>query len=115
MWFQTRPWDIKDPGTWQKRVKLTAYLEEVINDISARHANSCRLEIITPKEPSRRGAQLSILVHGKGKPVFDQLTANGVIADWREPNVIRIAPTPLYNSFEDIYHFGQHLENAIGS
>jgi kynureninase len=99
----------------EKRIKLTAYLEEVINDISVRCADRCRLEIITPKEPARRGAQLSILIHGKGKPVFDALTANGVIADWREPNVIRIAPTPLYNSFEDIYHFGQHLENAIGA
>jgi kynureninase len=99
----------------EKRVKLTGYLEEVINDISARYADRCRLEIITPKEPFRRGAQLSILIHGKGKPVFDALTAHGVIADWREPNVIRIAPTPLYNSFEDIYNFGQHLEDAIGA
>jgi kynureninase len=56
---------------------------------------------------------LSILLHGKGKEVYDALTNRGVIADWREPNVIRVAPAPLYNSFEDCYWFGQHLEAAI--
>ena len=49
----------------------------------------------------------------KGKSLFDALTEQGVIADWREPNVIRIAPAPLYNSFEDCYRFGQCLEAAI--
>jgi len=99
----------------EKRIKLTNYLEELIQDISLRHSATCQLEIITPKETERRGAQLSILVHGKGKFVFDKLVAQGVIADWREPNVIRIAPTPLYNSFEDIYHFANFLDKALGS
>lgn len=98
-----------------KRIQLTNYLEELIQEISIRHSATCQLEIITPKEPSRRGAQLSFLVHGKGKVVFDKLSAQGVIADWREPNVIRIAPTPLYNSFEDIYHFAQSLDKALGN
>lgn len=97
-----------------KSEKLTAYLEEIILDISERKGDQCKFEIITPKDKSRRGAQLSILAHGKGKAMFDALTSQGVIADWREPNVIRIAPVPLYNSFEDIYRFGQCLENAIG-
>lgn len=92
---------------------LTAYLEEIIEDITQRKGHLCQFEIITPKDQSQRGAQLSILAHGKGKTMFDSLTQQGVIADWREPNVIRIAPVPLYNSFEDIYRFGQYLENAI--
>lgn len=99
----------------EKRIQLTNYLEEIINGISAKHAEKCQFEIITPKEEKRRGAQLSILVHGKGKPLFDKLTEQGVIADWREPNVIRLAPVPLYNSFEDVYRFGVALESAINS
>lgn len=98
-----------------KRLKLTAYTDDLINELSARISEQCKLEIITPKEVHRRGAQLSILIHGKGKEVFDSITKKGVIADWREPNVIRIAPTPLYNSFEDIYHFTNLLEEAIGT
>ena len=97
----------------EKSQALTAYLEEIINDISSRKKDVCQLEIITPKETSRRGAQLSILAHGMGKSLFDVLTKQGVVADWREPNVIRIAPVPLYNSFEDVYSFGQCLEKAI--
>jgi kynureninase len=56
---------------------------------------------------------LSILVHGEARKLFDTITEEGVIADWREPNVIRVAPAPLYNSFEDVFYFGQILEKAI--
>lgn len=97
----------------EKRDLMTGYLEFVINEISERNADRCTFEIITPKDKSKRGAQLSILAHGQGKSLFDALSAQGVIADWREPNVIRIAPAPLYNSFEDCYRFGQCLERAI--
>ena len=96
----------------EKSLKLTAYLEFVINTISDDVAE-CDFEIITPSDPNQRGAQLSILAHGQGKQMFDQLTKSGVIADWREPNVIRVAPVPLYNSFEDAYRFGQALKNSI--
>jgi kynureninase len=96
-----------------KSDELTAYLESIINDISTRKSDVCQFEIITPKNKSERGAQLSILIHGKGKAMFDSLTKLGVIADWREPNVIRIAPVPLYNSFEDVYRFGHYLEQSI--
>ncbi len=96
-----------------KRDVLTAYLESVIDDISERNADRCTFEIVTPRDITKRGAQLSILAHGQGKALFDALTEQGVIADWREPNVIRIAPAPLYNSFEDCYRFGQCLEAAI--
>ncbi len=97
----------------EKRRKLTDYLEFVIEAISERNKDCCEFEIITPKEQERRGAQLSILSHGMGKTLFDAITKEGVIADWREPNVIRIAPVPLYNSFEDVYRFGAILEKAI--
>jgi len=97
----------------KKRIQLTNYLEEIVQEISSKYSGICQFEIITPKEVERRGAQLSILVHGKGKALFDSLTKQGVIADWREPNVIRIAPVPLYNSFEDIYRFGDAMEKAI--
>ncbi len=97
----------------EKRDVLTAYLEFVIEDVSKRNKEKCTFEIITPKDKNKRGAQLSILAHGQGKALFDALTKQGVIADWREPNVIRVAPVPLYNSFEDCYRFGQCLEKSI--
>lgn len=96
-----------------KRDKMTAYMEFVIDEISNRNVERCQLEIITPRDKTKRGAQLSIVAHGQGKALFDALTSQGVIADWREPNVIRIAPAPLYNSFEDCYRFGKCLEAAI--
>lgn len=93
----------------EKQKKLTAYLEFVLNDISEKVV-SVNFEIITPKE---RGSQLSILTHGSGKTLFDKISAKGVVADWREPNVIRVAPVPLYNSFEDVYSFGEIIYNSI--
>tara|TARA_B110000046_G_scaffold180068_1_gene210210 strand:+ start:2178 stop:3461 length:1284 start_codon:yes stop_codon:yes gene_type:complete len=97
----------------EKRIGLTNYLEYLINDLSVRKGDQCSFEIITPKDPAKRGAQLSILAHGMGRPLFDALTKLGIIADWREPNVIRIAPVPLYNSYEDCYRFCESLENVI--
>ena len=97
----------------QKRNQLTAFLAFLIEDVSGRNKEKCSFEIITPKSPSERGAQLSILAKGQGKQLFDRLTDLGVIADWREPNVIRIAPAPLYNSYEDCFLFAQYLESAI--
>jgi kynureninase len=70
-------------------------------------------EIITPSNPAERGCQLSLLFNNKGREVFDALTANGVIADWRNPNVIRIAPVPLYNSFSDCYRFAKIVGDII--
>lgn len=96
-----------------KRDQLTAFLEFIIDDISERNKARCSFEIITPRDQTKRGAQLSMFVHGGGKPLFDRLSDAGVVADWREPNVIRLAPVPLYNSFEDVYYFGKHLEESI--
>lgn len=95
----------------KKAVKLTGYLEYVIQQVSEK-SGDVSFEIITPTNPEERGSQLSILCHGKGKELFDFLTQNGVIADWREPNVIRVAPVPMYNSFMDVYRFGKILEQA---
>jgi kynureninase len=92
---------------------LTGYLEFIIDTISEKHKEKCTFEIITPRNPKQRGAQISMFVHGKARELFDKLTDAGVIADWREPNVIRLAPVPMYNSFEDVYYFGQQLEAAI--
>ncbi|NNE55987.1 MAG: kynureninase [Flavobacteriales bacterium] len=96
----------------EKSVALTNYLEFVIGKISSEVEN-CDFEVITPAETERRGSQLSILAHGQGRSLFDKLTKQGVIADWREPNVIRVAPVPMYNSFEDCYNFGQALKKSI--
>lgn len=96
-----------------KSDRLTAYLEFILDELSATYADQCHFEIITPREQHRRGAQLSILVHGKGKALFDALSDEGVVADWREPNVIRVAPVALYNSFEDVFYLGHFLEKAI--
>jgi kynureninase len=98
----------------EKSDLLTAFLEFIIDDISEKHKESCTFEIITPRDKKYRGAQLSMLVHGGGKELFDKLMQKGVVADWREPNVIRLAPVPLYNSFEDVFYFGKYLEEAIG-
>lgn len=95
-----------------KSLLLTNFMEFVLNDISSRYEN-CNFEIITPKETIARGCQLSVLMHGQGKEMFDYLTEEGVIADWREPNVIRMAPVPLYNTFEDVYQLGQIIEKAL--
>jgi kynureninase len=92
-----------------KSALLVQYLEFVIGEIN-KEKNDC-LEIITPKE--RRGCQLSIVAHGHGKRLYTGLIEEGVIPDWREPNVIRLATVPLYNSFTDIYSFGQVLSKLL--
>ncbi len=95
----------------QKRNAITSYLEFVLHEIDREVKGN--FEIITPSNPSERGCQLSVFLHGEGRSLFDYLMKNGVIVDWREPNVIRLAPVPLYTSFEDIYSFGQILKNGI--
>ncbi len=94
-----------------KRDLITAYLEFVLLDIAEQVGGD--FEIITPKDPKERGSQLSVLLHGAGRAVFDYLMEAGVIVDWREPNVIRLAPVPLYTSYEDIFTFGQILKKAL--
>ena len=88
-----------------KSKKLTDYLVFLLNTIE-----TDRIEIITPKE---RGCQISIRVKNGSKELFDKITAKGVVADWREPDVIRVAPVPLYNSFSDVFNFYNILKSVI--
>jgi kynureninase len=99
----------------EKRDLITSYLEFVIDSISEKHRDKCSFELITPRDKKHRGTQLSIKVMGQGIELFKRICALGVLADWREPNVIRLAPVPLYTSYEDCFHFGQALEIGIAS
>ena len=92
----------------KKSIDLTNYLEFVINEVN-KELNDEQYKIITPKNSKDRGAQLSIIAKNKGKVVFDGLVDAGILGDWREPNVLRLSPIPLYNSFEDIYLTGMAL------
>ena len=92
----------------EKSKQLTAYLEFLINELK-----NDAIEIITPKDTKQRGAQLSIRIKNSNKNFFHQLTATGVVCDWREPDVIRLAPVPLYNSFLDVYQFVQKLKLVL--
>ncbi len=95
-----------------KRNQLTAYLEFILHEIDAEIPET-EFEIITPQNQEERACQLSVFFHGQGRSLFDYLMKNGVVTDWREPNVIRFAPVPLYCSFEDMYHFGQILKKGV--
>jgi len=92
-----------------KSLELTSYLEFMLKDTIP----FGWFEIITPSNPGFRGAQLSLLFRKNGKEIFDGITAKGISVDWREPDVIRIAPAPLYNSFSDVYEFVKCLREEI--
>jgi kynureninase len=87
-----------------KGQQLSDYLFFIIEELNAAFSEK-KIEIITPK--ANKGCQVSMLMLERGKEVFDALKQNGVLADWREPNVIRVAPVPMYNSFEDVWKFGE--------
>lgn len=96
----------------KKSIDLTSYLESLLlNDPII----SARIKILTPSNSNDRGCQLSIFLLRDGKEVFDQLIVNGVILDWREPNVIRVAPVPLYNTFGDVWEFYSILKRIFVS
>ncbi len=95
-----------------KRNLITSYLEFILHEI-ANEIDGADFEIITPSNQHERGCQLSVYLHGQGRELFERLMKNGVITDWREPNVIRLAPAPFYCSFEDMYEFGQILKRLI--
>jgi kynureninase len=95
-----------------KRNLITSYLEFILHEI-ANEIEGANFEIITPSNQEERGCQLSVYLHGQGRELFERLMKNGVITDWREPNVIRLAPAPFYCSFEDMYAFGQLLKKLI--
>jgi kynureninase len=97
-----------------KSKTLTAYLFYIINEVNKQIGEE-QYKVITPANEEDRGAQVSIIAKADGKKVFDQLVANNVLGDWREPNVIRLSPVPMYNSFEDVYRTGELLLNISQS
>ena len=90
----------------EKSVLLTGYMEFLLREKAGKYS------IITPCDPERRGAQLSIRLT-TGRALCDRLLAEGVIGDWREPDTYRVAAVPLYNSFRDVYRFVQHFSAAL--
>ncbi len=96
----------------KKGKELSGYLLYILKDINSLFSEKI-IEVITPNEENQRGCQVSMLMHKDGRKIFDSLIQQGVIADWREPNVIRVAPVPLYNRFEDIYLFGEIIRNTL--
>ncbi|MEJ1241117.1 kynureninase [Chryseolinea sp. T2] len=94
----------------KKSVQLTGYLEYWLQKINA---DNRYFSIITPDDPKQRGCQLSIFMKGHGKKISDALLRNGIITDWREPNVIRAAPVPFYNTYEDVYVFATTFKKEI--
>ncbi|MGB7863018.1 MAG: kynureninase, partial [Candidatus Sulfotelmatobacter sp.] len=98
-----------------KSVMLTSYLEFLLNEILLNQKSSSSFSIVTPRESDRRGAQLSIRIPKNGRTLCEWLTQHGIVGDWREPDTFRIAPVPLYNSYQDVSRFVQRFSAAIGS
>ncbi|MEP6513149.1 MAG: kynureninase [Parafilimonas sp.] len=103
---------------YAKRNMLSDYLFFIIDDINTRQhaqhpADKKIIEVITPRNENEKGCQVSMLMQERGREIFNVLTKQGVSTDWREPNVIRIAPVPLYNTFENVWRFGEIIENVL--
>lgn len=91
-----------------KSISLTGYMEFLLGQEKSR-----KFSVITPSEPQRRGAQLSIRLSGKGREICDGLTADGVIGDWREPDTYRVAAVPLYNTYSEVFDFVEKFSAAL--
>jgi len=91
-----------------KSVSLTGYLEFLLEQKA-----SDNFALVTPREPERRGAQISIRVPRDGRRLCEKLAVAGVIGDWREPDTFRVAPVPLYNSYQDVYRFVQRFSATL--
>ncbi|HEV3307915.1 MAG TPA: kynureninase [Candidatus Sulfotelmatobacter sp.] len=96
-----------------KSEMLTSYLEFLLNETLLNQRNSSDFSIVTPKEKARRGAQLSIRVPQNGRAFCERLTKRGVVGDWREPDTFRVAPVPLYNSYQDVFRFVGRFSGAF--
>jgi len=96
----------------QKSMSLTGFLEELLGHYAG------DVDIVTPRDPQSRGAQLSLRIRGdgaRGRQVFEWLSARGIVIDWRAPDILRVAPVPLYNGFDEVYRFAQALGQALAS
>lgn len=98
------------PALREKSISLTNYLRFLLEQLTG-----IEFEIITPKNCEEHGAQLSLLFRNRGKEVHQQMTNAGIIVDWREPGVIRVSPTPLYNSYTDVFHFYEIIANIASN
>jgi len=96
----------------KKSEQLTGYLEYLLNSLDP---TGHTFKIITPGNPQERGCQLSVCMNRNGKKIFNRILREGVFADWRQPGVIRLAPVPLYNTFEEVFRFGKILKRALKS
>ena len=94
----------------KKSMLLTGYLEFLLKDFDPKQQF---YSVITPPDPAQRGCQLSLLIQRNGKKIFKSLMRAGVILDWREPNAIRLAPVPLYNTFQEVFRFVEILKSSI--
>nr|MBP6372167.1 kynureninase [Ferruginibacter sp.] len=110
--------DVFEEAGWEnvfaKNKMLNQYLWHVLDEVNHSFGEKV-FDIITPLNEQEHGCQISLLITKDGKKIFEVLKKNSVIADWREPNVIRIAPVALYNSFEDVWQFGNILRNYFQS
>jgi kynureninase len=108
--------DIVQSAGWElileKGKKLNEYLWYLMDELQAGSREKI-IEMITPRNSSEKGCQLSMLMLKKGRKVFDELTKEGIITDWREPELIRVAPVPLYNTYEEAWRFVQVLKKVI--
>jgi len=96
-----------------KSTLLTGYLEFLLNQLRMNRTISQKFSIITPGEPDQRGAQLSIRVNQDGRALCERLAREGVMGDWREPDIFRVAPVPLYNSFQDVLRFARRFSAVM--
>lgn len=97
----------------QKQKKLTAWLWFLLDGINEELPEGKKLTLLTPREENRHGCQVSLFFPEDGKKVFDHLTRKGVMADWREPGVIRVAPVPLYNTYREVWLLGSYLREML--
>jgi len=92
-----------------KSACLTSWLAHLLAE-----NRSARFQVITPANPQERGCQLSLLIHERAREVLAALDENGVVADFREPNIFRVAPVPLYNTFHEVWQFASTLAKVLG-
>jgi len=92
----------------EKSLKLTGFLEFLLNKLEKGN-----FQIITPEDPLKRGCQLSLLLREKGESIFNDFSKNNISVDWREPDVMRISPVPLYNSFSDVFKLYEVLKKSL--
>jgi kynureninase len=107
--FQEAGWD----NILAKQKLLTNYLWFLLDEVNNSSAKK-NIEFITPQNEKERGCQVSMLMLGNGKEIHDRLMKEGIFTDWREPNVIRLAPVPLYNTFEEVWAFAERLKTLVG-